>query len=85
MMQDCASGVPRPRLSKADLSHSLQYMPHTSEAVRVKLIWQFRIHNLVTGRPWSILMLLCVAGSIGMLASETSYMSQVWVDSWAWT
>jgi hypothetical protein len=43
----------------------------------VKLIWQFRMHNLVTGRPWSIFMLLCVAGSVGMLASETSYMSQV--------
>ena len=53
-----------------------QYLPHASPRERALLGWQFRLHVLVASSGWRTFMMLCVAGSIGMLASETSFMDQ---------
>ncbi len=38
------------------------------------LKWQFRLHSVAHSRQWQWLMMACVAGSVGMLASEYSGM-----------
>ena len=58
-------------------SYVAQYLPHASPAEQALLGWQFRLHVLVASSGWRTFMMLCVAGSIGMLASETSFMDQV--------
>ena len=57
-------------------SYVAQYLPHASPREQALLGWQFRLHMLVASSGWRTFMMLCVAGSIGMLASETSFMDQ---------
>lgn len=57
-------------------SYVAQYMPHASPSEQALLGWRFRLHLLTASREWHWLLMLCVAGSIGMLASETSSMDQ---------
>jgi hypothetical protein len=57
-------------------SYLSQNAPHISPSQRLMLTWQFRLDLIVNSQLWTWFMRLCVAGSIGMLASETSGMDQ---------